>query len=214
MSVDQQRIIAAAVDLADAEGLEPVTIRRVAQQLGAGTMSLYHYVPSKDAILDGMVDQVFAEIDLPPSDEPWRPALERRCVSMRGALRLHPWAIGLMDSRRNPGPATLQHHEQVLDCLANAGFSIQATAHTFALLDAYVYGFALQAASLPFAGPADLEEIADDLFSEEQAADLPRMAQFARDHALQPGYDFEQEFLPGLQVVLDGIEQAWAPRRG
>lgn len=210
-ALDQVRIINAAMDLADAEGLEPVTIRRIAQDLAVGAMSLYHYVPNKEAILDAMVDRVFAEVDM-PDNQPWRQALERRCVSMREALRRHPWAIGLMDSRRNPGPATLLHHEAVLDCLAQAGFSIPAAGHTFALLDAYVYGFALQAASLPFAGPSDMQEMADDLFT--TAGELPRMAQFAREHALQPGYDFDDEFLPGLAVVLDGIERAWAPRRG
>lgn len=211
-SLDQARIVDAAMALADAEGLEPVTMRRIAQELGAGAMSLYHYVPNKDALLDAMVDRVFDEVDLPGTDQPWRPALERRCVSLREALRRHPWAVGRMDSRRNPGPATLLHHEAVLDCLAHAGFSIPAAAHTFALLDAYVYGFAVQAASLPFTDAVDLQEIADDLFT--PAAALPRMEQFAREHALQPGYDFEDEFLPGLAVVLDGIERAWAPGDG
>ncbi len=116
-----------------------------------------------------------------------------------------------MDSRRNPGPATLRHHEALLACLREAGFSIEATAHTFALLDAYVYGFALQAASLPFSGPQELRDVAADLFTPEVAATLPRMTEFAQQHALQPGYDFEDEFDPGLAVVLDGIERAWAP---
>jgi AcrR family transcriptional regulator len=211
--LDQARILDAAISLADAHGIEPLTIRRLAAELDVGTMSIYHYLPNKEAILDAMVDHVFSEIHLPDPDQGWRDALHNRCVSMREALRRHPWALGLMDSRRNPGPATLQHHESLLACLRSAGFSIPATAHTFALLDAYVYGFALQAASLPFAGRDELQDIAEDLLTPELAATIPHMAEFATEHALQPGYDFEDEFERGLQVVLDGIAQTWAPGR-
>lgn len=209
--LDRERIIDAALALADSEGIEPVTIRRVAADLGVGAMSIYHYLPNKDAILDEMVDRVFAEVDLPHPEQPWREALERRTVSLREALQRHPWAIGLMDSRRNPGVATLAHHEAMIACMRGQGFSLPATAHTFALLDAYVYGFAVQAASLPFSGQSELQDINDALFTPEMAAALPHMVEFARDHALQPGYDFEDEFDLGLQVVLDGIERAWAP---
>lgn len=209
--LDQERILDAAVAIADADGIEPLTIRRLATTLDVGAMSIYHYLPNKEAILDAMVDRVFGEIDLPDPGQPWRDALHARCTSMREALRRHPWAVGLMDSRRNPGPATLRHHESVLACLRTAGFSIPAAAHTFALLDAYVYGFALQAASLPFAGSDELQDITDDLFTPEMAAMIPHMAEFAVEHALQPDYDFEEEFELGLQVVLDGIERSWAP---
>lgn len=211
-AIDQERIVDAAMALADTEGLAPLSIRRIAGALDVGAMSIYHYVPNKDAILDAMVDRVFAEIELPEPDQPWREALWRRCVSMRAALSRHPWAIGLMDSRRAPGPATLAHHEAVLECLRGAAFTIVATAHTFALLDAYVYGFAMQAASLPFSGPDELADVATDIFTPETAGALPRMTEFAREHALVPGYSFEEEFENGLQVVLEGIERAWAPR--
>ncbi len=211
--IDQERIIDAAMSFADTEGIAPLSIRRLAGRLDVGAMSIYHYVPNKDAILDLMVDRVFAEIDLPGVDQFWKEALWTRCVSMRQALHRHSWAIGLMDSRRAPGPATLAHHEAVLECLRSAGFSIEATAHTFALLDAYVYGFALQAASLPFSSPDELADVAIGIFTPEAAAALPRMAEFAREHALAPGYDFNDEFENGLVVVLDGIERAWAPQR-
>jgi AcrR family transcriptional regulator len=208
--LDQPRIVDAAMQLADAEGLGPLTIRRLAQELGVGAMSIYHYVPHKDALLDEMVDRVFAEV-APPGDGPWRAALRQRCVDLREALRAHPWAVGLMDSRRNPGPASLHHHEAVLACVRGAGFTIPAAAHTFALLDAYVYGFAVQAASLPFSEPAELAEITDDIFTAEVAAAHPHMVEFAQNHALQPGYDFEDEFAVGLDLLLDAIARDWAP---
>lgn len=209
--IQQDRIIDAAIAMADTEGLAPLSIRRLAAALDVGAMSIYHYVPNKEAILDAMVDRVFAETALPEAGQPWREAMWARCVSMREALGRHPWAIGLMDSRRAPGPATLAHHEAVLDCLRSSGFSIPATAHAFALLDSYVYGFALQAASLPFTGEDEIADVALGIFTPDTAAALPRMAEFAHKHALVPGYRFDDEFENGLQVVLDGIERAWAP---
>ncbi len=210
-SLNRDSIVDVAMDLADTEGIQPLSIRRVAASLDVGAMSIYHYLPNKDAILDAMVDRVFAEVRLPRPGQPWREAMWIRTVSLREALRRHRWAIGLMDSRRNPGQATLQHHEAVLACLREQGFTLPATAHTFALLDAYVYGFAVQAASLPFSGPGDLQDINDTLFTADVAAAFPHMAEFAAGHALQPGYDFEEEFERGLHVVLDGIARAFAP---
>ncbi len=125
-------------------------MRSLACELGVKPMSLYHYVASKDEILDGIVDLIFGEIDLPSPGGDWRAQLHRRAVSARRALRRHPWAIGLMESRANPGPATLRHHDATLATLRGAGFSVAMTAHAYALLDSYTYGFALQEAALPF----------------------------------------------------------------
>lgn len=199
------------MDLADARGIAPVSIRKIGAAMGCAPMSIYYYFPNKDALLDAMVDRVFAQIDLPQSDTPWPHALRQRSVSMRMALLRHPWAIGLLDSRRQPGPATLRHHEAVLECLRSQGFSLANTAHAFALLDAYIYGFALQAASLPFNGPDELKDVADTIFTPESVTQVPRMTEFARDYALLPGYDFEDEFERGLDVVISGIEVAFGP---
>src|SRR5262245_3400144 len=110
--------------LADRAGLEAVTMRRLAEELGVEAMSLYHHVPNKDAILDGMVDIVFAEIELPRMDLDWKTALRRRMTSMRDVLVRHPWALRILESRTSPGPATLAHHDAMLACLRAAGFSI------------------------------------------------------------------------------------------
>jgi len=116
-------------------------------------MSLYHHVANKDALLDGMVDLVFGEIDLPPGAADWKIAMRLRAQSARQALRCHPWAIALMSTRTSPGPATLRHHNAVIGSFRGAGFSVEMTAHAFSALDSYIYGFALQEATLPLATP-------------------------------------------------------------
>ena len=148
--LSRERVLRGAVAVADAAGIGALTMRSLARELGVKPMSLYYYVASKDEILDGIVDLVFSEIDLPSPGGDWRSQMRRRAVSARRALRRHPWAIGLMESRANPGPATLRHHDATLATLRAAGFSVAMTAHAYALLDSYIYGFALQEAALPF----------------------------------------------------------------
>ena len=139
--LNRQRVLDAAVTLADRDGVAALSMRRLAQELGVEAMSLYHHVANKDAILDGIVDVVFAEIELPDAEAGWREAMRRRAISVRDALRRHPWATGLMESRPTPGPANLRHHDAVLGVLRGAGFPRELTAHAYALLDSYIYGF-------------------------------------------------------------------------
>lgn len=200
----RQRALTSAVALADAEGLRAVTMRRLAQELGVEAMSLYHHVSSKDDILDGMVDLVFAEVEI-PEDTDWRTAMEHRAHSMRSALARHPWALGLMESRKRPGPATLAHHEALLQCLREAGFSLPATAHAAALLDAYIYGFAMQEAQLPFETGEQTQELAADVMAGFPEGAYPYFTEFAIGHVMQPGYDFGDEFDFGLGLILDGL---------
>ncbi|MET1155807.1 TetR/AcrR family transcriptional regulator C-terminal domain-containing protein [Arthrobacter sp.] len=120
-------------------------------------------------------------------------------------LRRHPWAIALMESRTAPGPANLRHHDAVLGTLRAAGFSLSLAAHTYALLDAYVYGSALQAASLPFDGPDNLAEVAGPMMEMFSAEEYPHLREFAMQHVLQPGYGFGDEFDFGLDLILDGL---------
>ena len=148
--LSKERVLSAAVELADREGRESLSMRRLADELGAGAMSLYHHVPNKHALLDGMVDIVFGEIELPSTDDHWKAALRKRAISTREVLRRHRWAIGLMESRTEPGPASLRLHEAVLGCLREAGFSVADTVHAYSVQDAYIYGFALQEATVPF----------------------------------------------------------------
>ena len=205
--LNRERVLRAAIELADAEGLTALTMRSLAQALDVQPMALYHHLANKAAILDGAIDLVFAEIDLPVPGGDWREQLRRRARSARRVLAQHPWAIALMESRRNPGPATLRHHDAVLATLRAAGFSVPMTAHAYAVLDAFVYGFAVQEAALPF--DADTApEVASSMLSELPADTYPALAEFVTEHALKPGYDFGDEFAYGLDLILDGLAAA------
>jgi len=133
--------------------------------------------------------------------------MRQRAVSARQALRRHPWATALMESRSTPGPANLRHHDAVLGILRNAGFSVELAAHAYSLLDAYIYGFALQETSLPFSTPEETSEVAQTIMAEFPAEELPHLTEIAVEHVLQPGYDYGNEYAFGLDLILDGLDR-------
>lgn len=198
-------VLAGAVELADEIGVAPLTLRKLAEHLGVKPMSIYHHVANKDEILDGMVNAVFAEMHVPAVDIGWREAMRERAASARSVLRSHPWATGMLDSRANPGPATLRHHDAVMGCLLANDFPPALAGHAMAVLDAYIYGFALQEAALPGSGGDELVELADDLMA-TFAADYPNLARFTAEHVMQPGYHFGNEFDAGLELILEGLQ--------
>ena len=202
-----ERVLQAAVELADREGVGSLSMRRLARELGVEAMSLYHHLAGKQVLLDGMVDLVFGEIELPADDGDWKAAMRRRAVSARQVLARHPWAIALMESRRTPGPANLRHHDAVLGCLRRAGFPVALTAHAYSILDAYIYGFALQEASLPFDTPEETAEVAAEIMDGFAADAYPHLTELAVEHVLQPGYDYGDEYAFGLELILDGLER-------
>ncbi len=204
--LSRERVLRGAVAVADAGGIGALTMRSLARELGVKPMSLYYYVSGKDEILDGIVDLVFGEIDLPSPGGDWQAQMRCRAVSARRALRRHPWAIGLMESRANPGPATLRHHDATLATLRGAGFSVAMTAHAYALLDSYIYGFALQEAALPF-NPQTVTE-ATEAIMQQFADEYPHLVEMATEHILRPGYDFGDEFGIGLTVILDALTRS------
>ena len=201
-----QRVVAEAVRLADREGFDELSMRRLAGALGAGAMSLYRYVASKEKLLDAMIDSVFDEIELPPDDTDWQSALRQRAVSARQVLARHPWAIGRMESRTSPGPANLRHHEAVTACLRKAGFSVVMATHANWLLDSYVYGFALQESSLPFDTADVFADMAEDVYLPQLPPDeFPYLNESAAA-LLAGGYDPAEEFIFGLDLVLAALE--------
>ena len=207
--LSKERVLDAAIAVADRGGVESITMRRVAQELGVEAMSLYHHVPNKEAILDGVVDRVFEEIEMPDLDgaADWRDNLRSRARSTREVLSRHRWALGLMDSRRNPGPATLRHHDAVLGVLRRAGFTLPMTAHAVSVLDSYVGGFVLQESALPATTGDELEEVAKGILEEVPGDALPYLRELIEDHALDPGYDPLSEFDAGLELILDSLDQ-------
>jgi AcrR family transcriptional regulator len=201
-------VLHAAVALADGSGLEALSMRKLGEAVGVEAMSLYTHVANKVDLLDGMIDMVFSEIDLPSGQDDWKTAMRQRAISVRRALARHRWAIGLMESRSSPGPATLRHHDAVLGCLRRAGFSVALTAHAYSALDSYIYGFALQERGLPFDTPEETAELAQSIATQFPTDQYPHLAELTTEHVLRPGYDYGDEFEFGLDLILDGLERA------
>ena len=206
-ALTRERILTAAISIADRDGIESLRMRKLGQKVGVEAMSLYNHVRNKDDVLNGMVDFVFSEIDLPPSGADWSTAMRQRAISARQALLRHPWAVGLMESRVQPGPATLRHHDSVLRKLREAGFSVELAAHAYSLLDSYIYGFTLNELSLPFDTSEGAAEVAGNIFREFLQGEYPYLAEMATEHAMQPGYSYGDEFEFGLELILEGLKR-------
>lgn len=196
-------VVEAAVAMTDAEGLDRLSMRRLGERLGVEAMSLYHHVPNKTALLDAMVDTVFAEMAVPTGDD-WRAGLRARAVAQRAALLRHRWALAVIESRLTPGYETVRHHDATLGFLRRTGFDVRATGHAYALMDAYVMGFVLQEQQLPF-DDSSAEELAGELLDQNAGLDLPHLTEFAQEVVMAGGYDFADEFEVGLDLVLDAV---------
>ena len=206
LPLNRERVLLAAIDLADQAGFETLTMRKLGQKLGVEAMSLYNHVANKDDLLDGMVDSVFSEIGLPSTEADWKTTMHKRAIAVREALSRHPWAIGLMESRSRPGPATMRHHDAVIGSLREAGFSIEMAAHAYSILDSYIYGFALTQTNLPF-DTSDVAQVGESMLLQFSAGEYPHLTEMIVRHALQPGYDYADEFEFGLDLILDGLER-------
>lgn len=200
-------VLQAALTLADRDGIGGLSIRSLAQEMATKPMSLYYYVANKDEILDGLVDLVFTEIELPRPGSDWKEEMRRRAHSARQALRRHPWAVGLLESRKAPGPATLKHHEATLATLRAGGFPVRQTAHAYSLLDSYIYGFALQEAALPLAGQEPVAEVAGPIMEQFSPGEYPYLLEIATEVVMKPDYDYGNEFGYGLELILDALER-------
>src|SRR5436309_103509 len=200
-ALSRERVLRAAVAFADENGIATLSMRKLGEVLGVEAMSLYNHVANKGDLLDGM-------IDLPSGGAGWKTALRQRAASARQVLSRHRWAIGLMESRSSPGPATLRHHDAVIGCLREAGFPVALAAHAFAVLDSYIYGFALQEASLPFDSGEETAELAEMIMARFPPGEYPHLTELTVEHVLQPGYDYGNEYQFGLDLILDGLERA------
>jgi AcrR family transcriptional regulator len=212
--LNRERVLRAAIALADARGAQELTMRKLAQELGVEAMSLYNHVANKDDLLDGMVDIVFGEIEAPAPGKDWKAELRRRAVSTRDALNRHRWAIGEMEGRTTHGPNNLRLHDAVLGCLREAGFSVEMTVHAYSVQDAYIYGFVLQQSDMSSETPEDFAAEAQRQMRDyaEALADYPHLVEVVGGHVAEAGYDYEAEFLFGLDVILDRLEQLLGER--
>jgi len=206
LPLNRDRILAAAVEIADERGAGAVTMREVASRLGVEAMSLYNHVANKDDILDGMADLVAEQFDLPEDVDHWREAMRRRAVSAHEVFGRHPWAPMLFDSRESSGPARLHYFDWVLGKLMTAGFSVDGAARAFSLLDSYVYGFGIQQFNFSADSDVSTEEMAEAILAYIPAETYPYLHRMA-SHAMQVGYDADADFDFGLEIILDGLER-------
>jgi AcrR family transcriptional regulator len=207
--LSRERVLETAVALADRHGLDWLSMRKLAEELGVAAMTLYYYVPNKDELIDGMIDIVFGEIEPPSLELDWKEAMRRRALSTRAALNRHRWAVGNMEGRTNHGASNLRLHDAVLGCLRAAGFSIEMTVHAYSVQDAYIYGFALQ--------ETDMSSVTvDDFAAEAQRqmtayadvlAGFPHLVEVVGGYVAQAGYNYETEFLFGLDLILEGLDR-------
>jgi AcrR family transcriptional regulator len=206
--VTRERAVRVAVALADAGGIESLSMRKLARELGVEAMSLYYHVNSKDDLIDGMVDVVFSEITLPEVEGPWKGAMRDHAQSTRGVLTRHPWAISLIDSRTTPGAETLRHLDAMIGCLRHSGFTMTMAGHAMSVVDSYVRGFALQEASLPMNDTGGIGETTESIMEQDHMMShaFPNLADMAVELILQPGYAYGNEFQFGLSLILDGLE--------
>jgi AcrR family transcriptional regulator len=207
--LSEERVLRTAVALADRHGIEWLSMRKLADELGVSPMSPYYYVPNKDRLIDGMVDIVFSEIEPPSLELDWKAAMRRRAVSTRKALKRHRWAVGHMEGRTDHGPANLRLHDAVLGCLRAAGFSLEMTVHAYSVQDAYIYGFALQETDMSSETADDFAAEAQRQMTEYEAvlADYPHLVEVVGGHVAEAGYDYDTEFLFGLDLILDGLDR-------
>ena len=204
--LSRERVLDAAIKLADQGGLESLSMRKLGQELGVEAMAVYYHFANKDEVIDGIVDIVFSQIDLPASGADWKSAMRQRAVSLRDVLLRHRWAIGLMESRRKPGPANLRHHDVVIGSLRSAGLNMPTIAHAYSLVDSYVYGFALFAMNLPFDPSEEVADLGQDVLRAYPVNAYPNLVAYIS--AMRPGYNYGDEFEYGLDLILDGLDRA------
>lgn len=199
----RERVLDAALRLADAEGVEAVSMRRLGQVLDVEAMSLYKHVAGKEDILDGIADLVMAEVEVPGPELPWRDAVRLGAVSTHAALLRHPWAAPVLESRRTPGPMRLDFLEAMVGAFRRAGMAIEDVSRGFMAIDAHVYGFAVMETNIPFA-LKDSPEAAEMAMAQFDAyPNLTAMAALAYGDG--PGVPVDFEF--GLDILLDGLEE-------
>ena len=206
LPLNRNQVLTAAVEIADERGIGAVTMREVASRLGVEAMSLYNHVANKDDILNGIVDLVIEQVELPSDVVGWREAMRRRAVSAHQVFGRHPWVPMLVDSRETSGPSRMLYLDWVLGTLVMAGFSLEGAARAFSLLDSYIYGFGIQQFNMAADADASPEEMAQAILASIPAEKYPYLHRMA-SQAMQSGYDAEADFDFGLELILDGLER-------
>ena len=209
--LSRERVLRAAISLADEGGLESLSMRKLAQELGVEAMSVYYYVANKDEILDGILNFVISEFELAVGGPDWKAAIRRSALSAHDVLMRHPWACNLMMSVKRVAPARMQYMEALLGRLREAGFSANMTHHAYHALDSHIIGSTLWEAG--YSSNTDLEAVAKT-FVAKTLREYPYLAEHAQEHITRSKRKDVPEFEFGLDLILDGLERmlATAPR--
>lgn len=202
----KERVLDAAIDLADRGGLGVLTMRRLGAALGVEAMSLYKHVASKEALLDGMVDRVIGAIAIPDEGTHWRDAMAQRAASARAVLGRHAWVIGLLEAGASSGPSAMRYLNAIIGSLRAAGFSLDDAGRAFMVLDSYVYGHVVQEANFPFATAEEITQTAATALESEALSAFPHLVAMY-EHALTFEHSLDAQFEFGLELVLDGLER-------
>ncbi|MEO0645607.1 MAG: TetR/AcrR family transcriptional regulator C-terminal domain-containing protein [Cyanobacteria bacterium J06650_10] len=207
--LSRERVLTQALQLADESGIEVLSMRKLAEALGVKAMSLYNHVKNKDDIIDGLVDIVASEIELPDINADWQSSMRKRANSAHDVLLRHPWATMEMVSRVNIGPAMLRYIDATIGCLREAGFSFEMADHAWNAMDAHIYGFTLQELNFPFEAE-EYSEVAENYISLIPADKYPYMNGMTQQ-VMSGEYNGIHDFEFGLNLILDGLDRHCKP---
>lgn len=203
LPLSRERILERATQIADAEGVEALTMRRLADDLGFEAMSLYRHVANKDDVLNGILDRVLAEIESPAASGDWDEAIRRSATSVNAALGRHRWATDLLMSPMSLRPARFEFMNALLGRLREAGFSADTTYTAYHALDAHIFGFALWAASHGATPP----DVAERLAREFPLDEYPYLLEHRDQHLAEGPHQQVSAFELGLDLILDGLRK-------
>ena len=203
--LSKERLLNAAIVLADEGGIEALSMRRLAKELGVEAMSLYNHVANKDEILAGILDLVTSEIDLPSDGADWKTAIRLSAISARDVYLRHRWACSLSMSRQSGGPAGLRRADWMLRTLREAGLSNDLIYHAFHIVQSHILGFTLQQLNFPYKGE-ELAGLAATFLDQFPADEYPDLVEHVTQH-LEPRHGDEGGFELGLDLILDGLER-------
>ena len=207
LPLSRERVLRAAIKLADEGGIEALTMRKLAKELGVEAMSLYNHVANKGDVLDGIVDTALGEIVLPTGEADWKTAIRDIAISAHETLLRHPWASGLWMGQK-PGPARLRYGDSLLGCFRNAGFSKDLTYHAYHIIESYILGYTFQVLGYQNVDMEQFAGIAASFLSGEFSADYPHFTEHALQHMeAEPGHDDVSAYELGVDLILDGLER-------
>ena len=207
--LSRERVLRAAIDLADEQGIDALTMRRLAQLLGVEAMTLYYHVANKDDILNGLVDIVLDEIELPSAGDDWRPALRRTAISAHDVLVRHRWAASQMLLPGRTSEARIRYMEAILRTLREGGFTPRETDRAYHALESHISGFTLWQVGMAL-DPETLPALADQFLASLPEGAFPYVVEHVHQHFEEREPGDEGAFAFGLDLILDGLERLQA----